>query len=69
VPEFQAGLGGVNLKFYYSQQYCDIFAGCSTSNSYLESSNHFSATPFCRGEILRHSQFLYPSAGGRALGE
>jgi hypothetical protein len=41
VPEFQAGLGGVNLKFYYSQQYCDIFAGCSTSNSYLESSNHF----------------------------
>jgi hypothetical protein len=41
VPEFQAGLGGVNLKFYYTQQYCDIFAGCQSSNSYLESSNHF----------------------------
>lgn len=41
VPEFQAGLGGANLKFYYSQQFCNIFAGCSTSNVYLESSNHF----------------------------
>jgi hypothetical protein len=40
VPEFQAGLGGVNLKFYANQQYCDAFAGCSSSNSYLESSNH-----------------------------
>lgn len=41
VPELQAGLGGVNTKFYYTQQYCDQFAGCSSSNSYLESSNHF----------------------------
>ena len=41
VPEFQAGLGAVNLKFYYPQRYCDAFAGCSSSNSYLESSNHF----------------------------
>lgn len=41
VPEFQAGLGGANLKFYATQQYCDAFAGCSSSNSYLESSNHF----------------------------
>jgi len=41
VPEFQAGLGGVNLKFYYPQSYCDIFAGCSSSNTFLESSNHF----------------------------
>ena len=41
VPEFQAGLGAVNLKFYYTQQYCDTFVGCSNSNSYLESSNHF----------------------------
>lgn len=41
VPELQAGIGGVNLKFYYNQQYCDTFAGCSTSNTYLESSNHF----------------------------
>lgn len=41
VPELQAGLGGVNTKFYYTQQFCDQFAGCSSSNSFLESSNHF----------------------------
>lgn len=41
VPEFQAGLGGTNLKFYYSSSYCDIFAGCSSSNQYVEGSNHF----------------------------
>jgi hypothetical protein len=41
VPEFQGGLGGANLKFYYTQQYCDQFVGCSSSNSFLESSNHF----------------------------
>lgn len=41
VPEFQAGIGGVNTKFYYTQQFCDQFAGCSSSNSFLESSNHF----------------------------
>ena len=41
VPEFQAGLGGVNMKFYYPSSYCDQFAGCSSSNQYIESSNHF----------------------------
>jgi hypothetical protein len=41
VPEFQGGIGGVNLSFYYSSQYCDLFAGCTTSNSYLEGSSHF----------------------------
>ena len=41
VPEFQAGLGAVNLKFFAPQSYCDAFAGCSSSNAYLESSNHF----------------------------
>lgn len=41
VPEFQAGIGAVNLKFFYPQSYCDIFAGCSSSNTFLESSNHF----------------------------
>ncbi len=40
VPELQAGVGGVNMKFYYPQSYCDAFAGCSTSNSFVESSNH-----------------------------
>ncbi len=41
VPELEAGLGGVNLKFYYPSAYCDAFAGCSSSNQYIESSNHF----------------------------
>jgi hypothetical protein len=31
----------VNLKFYYPNSYCDMFVGCSTSNTFLESSNHF----------------------------
>lgn len=42
VPELQAGVGAVNLKFYSpSATYCDQFAGCSSSSAYLESSNHF----------------------------
>lgn len=41
VPEFQAGLGAVNLRFYLNQSFCDSFGGCSNSNTYLESSNHF----------------------------
>jgi hypothetical protein len=40
VPEFQAGLGGANLRFYLNQSYCDSFGGCSNQNYYLESSNH-----------------------------
>ncbi|HXN65415.1 MAG TPA: outer membrane beta-barrel protein [Candidatus Acidoferrales bacterium] len=41
VPEIQGGIGGVDTRFYYNSQYCDQFTGCSSSNSYLESSNHF----------------------------
>jgi hypothetical protein len=41
VPEFQAGLGGMNLRYYVNQNYCDSFGGCSNSNYYVESSNHF----------------------------
>jgi hypothetical protein len=41
VPEIQLGLGAANLKFYYPQSYCDQFAGCSSSNTFLESDNHF----------------------------
>ncbi len=41
VPELQAGLGGMNLKFYASQQSCNSLTGCSTSNSFLTSANHF----------------------------
>jgi hypothetical protein len=39
VPEFQAGLGGVNMRFYYSQSNCNII-GCSSQSSYVQSSNH-----------------------------
>jgi hypothetical protein len=61
VPEFQAGIGGVNLKYYYSQQFCDQFAGCSTSNSFLESSNHFQ-THFSAGVnfYVTNSVFVRP---------
>jgi hypothetical protein len=41
VPEIEGGLGGVNIKFYYPTSYCDVFTGCSSSNQYIESSNHF----------------------------
>ena len=40
-PIIEAGLGGMNMKFYEPASYCDQFAGCSSSNQYLESSNHF----------------------------
>jgi hypothetical protein len=40
VPEFQAGLGGVNVRFYENQSACDAFGGCSSSNTFVESSNH-----------------------------
>ncbi len=41
VPELQAGIGGVSTKFYVSNSFCDVFAGCSSSNQFVESSNHF----------------------------
>ena len=42
VPELQAGVGAVHLSFYTpASTYCDQFAGCSSSNYELESSNHF----------------------------
>jgi hypothetical protein len=41
IPEFQAGIGAANLRFFYPQAFCDAFAGCKTSNVFLESSNHF----------------------------
>jgi hypothetical protein len=66
VPQFVAGLGGANLKFFYPQSFCDSFAGCSSSNTFIESSNHlqvrlgagiaFYATPhiFFRPQIDAH---------------
>jgi hypothetical protein len=40
-PELRAGIGGVSLRYYYNQSSCDQFAGCSSSNQYLETSRHF----------------------------
>ncbi len=40
VPELQAGLGGVNTRFYVPNSFCDSFAGCSSNNQFLESANH-----------------------------
>ena len=40
-PELRAGLGGARLSYSISQKACDPFAGCSTSNQFVESSSHF----------------------------
>jgi hypothetical protein len=39
-PIIQAGVGGMNLRFYESASACDQFVGCSNSTQYVESSNH-----------------------------
>jgi hypothetical protein len=41
VPELQAGIGGTRVSFYENASFCDAFAGCSSSNAFVESSNHF----------------------------
>jgi hypothetical protein len=41
VPELQAGIGGVDLKFYANQSLCNSLTGCSSSNVFLTSANHF----------------------------
>jgi len=43
VPELQGGLGGMNIKFYYPTSSCNSLVGCTTTNNYLDSSNHFQA--------------------------
>jgi hypothetical protein len=63
VPEIQAGLGAVNLRFYQSQRACDAFAGCSSSNAFVESSNHFQVhfaaglKYYVRGNVFVKPQF------------
>lgn len=39
-PIIQAGLGGMNMRFYQTGTSCDVLVGCSSSTSFLESSNH-----------------------------
>jgi outer membrane protein W len=43
VPQIEAGIGAAKLSFYYPSSYCDQFAGCSSSNTYIEGSDHFQA--------------------------
>jgi hypothetical protein len=41
VPQFEAGLGAASIRFYENSSSCDQFAGCSSSNAFVESSTHF----------------------------
>jgi hypothetical protein len=40
-PELRLGLGGASVRYSINQSSCDQFTGCSSSNQFLESSNHF----------------------------
>lgn len=40
-PEFQGGLGGMNIRFYQNSSSCNSFTGCNTSSNFLAGSNHF----------------------------
>jgi hypothetical protein len=68
VPEFQAGLGGANLRFYLNQSFCDSFGGCSNSNQYLESSNHLQLH-FSGGVrfYVKDGFFVRPQIDGRYI--
>ena len=68
VPELQAGLGGVNMKFYYNQQDCNAFTGCSNSSSYLQSSNHFQLHAGAGVSFFVTPQHLRASAVRPSLG-
>jgi len=41
VPELEGGLGVAHIGFYYPSSYCDQLVGCSSSNTFVEGSNHF----------------------------
>ena len=41
VPELEGGLGGARLSFSFPTSSCNQFTGCSTSSTFLDSSNHF----------------------------
>jgi hypothetical protein len=40
-PEIHVGLGGMHLGYSLNNTLCDQFAGCSTFNQGVETSNHF----------------------------
>ena len=58
VPELQAGIGGTRLSFYENSTACDAFAGCSSSNALVESSNHFQ-THLAAGVRFYATQHLF----------
>jgi hypothetical protein len=61
-PEIRAGLGGMSLRYYYNSQYCDQFAGCSTSNQLLETAHHFQLDLAVAARInVTHHLFLRPA--------
>lgn len=39
-PVLEGGLGGMNIGFYENASACNAFTGCSSSNTFLDSSNH-----------------------------
>jgi hypothetical protein len=41
VPEFQAGIGAINLRYYYSETSSNAYTGTSTYSSYLGNAKHF----------------------------
>lgn len=41
VPELQAGLGGVDVRYYYNSRACDQFVGCTNASQFIEGANHF----------------------------
>jgi hypothetical protein len=58
VPQLQAGIGGVALRFYFAQQGCSAFSGCSTQSSLVDSSNHFQVH-FGGGVKLYATEHIY----------
>ena len=39
--QLKGGVGGANVRFYYTQSGCSGFTGCSSASQFLDSSNHF----------------------------
>jgi hypothetical protein len=39
--QLKGGIGLANVRFYYTQEGCSGFTGCSSQSQFLDSSNHF----------------------------
>jgi hypothetical protein len=64
-PELRAGIGGMSLRYSYSQQSCNPLTGCSTEDQSVASGNHFQ---FHYGAAVRFNVtdhiFLRPAFDG-----